>query len=819
MSRHPADRYAAWLDRNRIGVVVLSVLIAILGGYVAAKIAIKSDLANLLPPAQRSVRDLVAVQKRARPFGTINVVVEARDPAVRERAARGLIERFGELEPDLVAQVSIDDGPQRRYAWEHRYLWAELADLQDALAALDQRIADAHLDANPLFIPLDDEAPAGPDRLGELEAKLADAEAKAKAPSLRVSKDGRLQLITLQTTFAGSDAPRAERLTAKIHRAVAEVRREVGPAFTVGLTGNITYSLLEHDSVLDGMTLSLLITVGLCAVVLLLYYRSGRIVLAMLWALGVGVVSTFALAWAVVGHLNVMTAFLFAIVVGNGINAALILVARYLEEVRDLGDPVEALGRAMRGALRGTMAAAATAAIAYTSLLVTDFRGFRQFGAIAGAGMALTWVAAFTVLPALLFMFARAGWIVPTRPPAIGNVLARLLPKRRFGVVLAIGGVITAISIVISVRFIVNDPFTNDWRDLQSSSPGIRRAEELDTKIRTSLDTRSMLSGQAYLLAIAVERRDQVAPLVAKLRADDAKRPPEERWMLDVRSIDDLLPPDQEKKLAVLAEISKRLDDPDLLAALTPEEKAKLARLRPPPGLTAIGDAAVPSELAWPFIERDGSIGRLIVIRGARRFNSFDVRDRLAFAREARAIQLPPGAAIAGEALVFADIIVTMERDAPDMTAFALAGSILAVFFVLGVRRHGLVTLACGMAGVVVMIAACALAGLRVHFLDLIALPITIGIGIDYAVNLAARDREDGHKGPHHLLRTIGGGVLLCSYTTSVGYATLMLSSNGGIKAFGLAALLGEVACVSIAVLVTPAWLAVLRRRDERKLP
>ena len=328
-----------------------------------------------------------------------------------------------------------------------------------------------------------------------------------------------------------------------------------------------------------------------------------------------------------------------------------------------------------------------------------------------------------------------------------------------------------------------------------------------------------MLSGQAYLLAIAVERRDQVAPLVAKLRADDAKRPPEERWMLDVRSIDDLLPPDQEKKLAVLAEISKRLDDPDLLAALTPEEKAKLARLRPPPGLTAIGDAAVPSELAWPFIERDGSIGRLIVIRGARRFNSFDVRDRLAFAREARAIQLPPGAAIAGEALVFADIIVTMERDAPDMTAFALAGSILAVFFVLGVRRHGLVTLACGMAGVVVMIAACALAGLRVHFLDLIALPITIGIGIDYAVNLAARDREDGHKGPHHLLRTIGGGVLLCSYTTSVGYATLMLSSNGGIKAFGLAALLGEVACVSIAVLVTPAWLAVLRRRDERKLP
>jgi hypothetical protein len=433
--------------------------------------------------------------------------------------------------------------------------------------------------------------------------------------------------------------------------------------------------------------------------------------------------------------------------------------------------------------------------------------------------MAITWATTFTVLPALLFVFARAGWIVPTNPPAIGALLARLLPTRRLGAVLAVGAALTAIALVISVRFIALDPFTHDWRDLQSSSRGIERARVLDAKIRTKLDTSSMLSGQAYQLVIAVDKRDQVAPLVAKLRADDAKRPPERRWIYDVRSMDDLLPPAQAQKLAVLADIRKRLDDPELRQAMSPEELADLDRLRPPADLAPIGDAAVPHELGWPFIEKDGSMGKLIVVRGARRFNSFDVRDRLDFAREARAVELPPGAAIAGEALVVADIITTMEHDAPDMVAFAIAGSILAVFVVLGVRRHGLVTLACGMAGVVVMIAACAISGLRVHFLDLIALPITVGIGIDYAVNLAARDREDGDKGPHHLLRTIGGSVLLCSYTTSIGYATLMLSANGGIKAFGLAALLGELACVSIAVLVTPAWLAVLRRRDGVKLP
>ena len=814
VSRHPADRYAAWLDRNRIGLIVLSVLVAILGTYLASRMTIKSDLTNLLPAGQRSVKDLVAVQQRARAFGTVQVVVEAATAAEREQAAAGLLERFAKLDADLVNQISVDDGPLRRYGWANRYLFAELEDLEAAREGLKDKILQARLDANPLFISLDD-APAAParDRLAELGDKLAEAEAKAKQPTRRLSADGRLQLITVQTTFAGSDNRRAKRLIGAIERAVDEVRAGV-PSLVVGLSGNITFSLYEHDSVLDGMTLSLLITVVLCAIALLLYYRSGRIVLAMLWALAVGVVATFAVAWAMIGHLNVMTAFLFAIVVGNGINAALILVARYLEEVRTTHDPVAALSAAIRSALRGTLAATATAGIAYASLLITDFRGFRQFGAIAGVGMTLTWVTTFTILPAVLFVFARGGWIKDSSPPAIGAMLARLLPARRSGLVMAASGLVTMVALVIAVSFIAHDPFTHDWRDLQSSTAAIRGARAVDAKIRTALDTKNLMTGQAYQLVIAVERREQVAPLVARLRADEAKRPPERRWIQDVRSMDDLLPPQQREKLAVLAEIRALLDDPKLAAAVSAEDKAELDRLRPPADLVAIGDADVPRDLAWPFIEKTGTIGRLIVVRGAKRFNSFDVNDRLEFAAEARAVELPPNAAIAGEPLIVADIIETMERDAPKMTLFAIVGSILAVFLVIGLRRHGLVTLACGFAGVVVMIAACALAGLRVHFLDLIALPITVGIGIDYAVNLAARDRQDGHLGPHHLLRTTGGSVLLCSYTTAVGYGTLMLSANGGIKAFGLAALLGELACVTIAILVTPTWLAILRRRD-----
>ena len=312
---------------------------------------------------------------------------------------------------------------------------------------------------------------------------------------------------------------------------------------------------------------------------------------------------------------------------------------------------------------------------------------------------------------------------------------------------------------------------------------------------------------------IGVEKREQVKPLVEKLRAIDAGKPEGERLLLDVRSFDDLLPKDQETKLALLEELRKQIDSP-LIAQLPPEERALLDKLQPPKDLKPLTDADLPAELVWPFIEKDGSRGRLIAIRGATRFKTWDMNDRQTFAAEIRKLELPPGAVIGGEPLVIADIVDTMEADTPIMIIVALVGSLLAVIAVLRFSRHALVTILSGLSGVAVMIAGCALLGLRVHFLDVIALPITIGVGIDYAANLAARDREGA---THDQLAATAGAVLLCSYATTVGYASLLLSANGGIRSFGLAAILGELACIFTAMILAPALLILLReRRAER---
>ena len=277
-----------------------------------------------------------------------------------------------------------------------------------------------------------------------------------------------------------------------------------------------------------------------------------------------------------------------------------------------------------------------------------------------------------------------------------------------------------------------------------------------------------------------------------------------------------LLPPRQDEKLALL-ETLRELTDEATEAGLGEKDKETAARIRPPEGLVAIGFDDIPKELSWPFVEKDGSTGKVILVAGSERFKSWSVDDRIAMAEGVRDLKLPAGTLVGGQSFVIADIVESMISDGPKASLVAVLGAILAILILLGFSRHGLVTLVAGFAGVLGMIGLCFLFGLKINFLDLVALPITIGIGIDYSVNLAVRDLQDGKSESVNLLGTTGGAVVLCSLTTIIGYGSLLLSENAGIRSFGLAAMLGELACLSAALLLVPGLLLWLRSRRAQR--
>jgi predicted RND superfamily exporter protein len=114
------------------------------------------------------------------------------------------------------------------------------------------------------------------------------------------------------------------------------------------------------------------------------------------------------------------------------------------------------------------------------------------------------------------------------------------------------------------------------------------------------------------------------------------------------------------------------------------------------------------------------------------------------------------------------------------------------------------------------------LAKVKLNFLNFAALPITFGIGVDYAVNMAQRYYADGRRNVAAALRTSGGAVVLCSLTTILGYMALLGSHNQAIRSLGTIGVVGEISCLLAAVLVMPAmWLALrsLGFRQSRVFP
>ncbi len=172
----------------------------------------------------------------------------------------------------------------------------------------------------------------------------------------------------------------------------------------------------------------------------------------------------------------------------------------------------------------------------------------------------------------------------------------------------------------------------------------------------------------------------------------------------------------------------------------------------------------MPPPLARRFVERDGTRGRLLFANQASRFDGWNGRHMIAFADAVRALKLPDEMAVGGGAFVFADVLRAVTRAGPRATLAALLGVVLFVVVVVGRKRHVVATLASVVAGTTLMIACAALLGLKVNFLDFVALPITLGISVDYAVNVVARERDGG---PRRLApcagddRRRGGAVLV----------------------------------------------------------
>jgi hypothetical protein len=547
--------------------------------------------------------------------------------------------------------------------------------------------------------------------------------------------------------------------------------------------------------------------VVLVVAVIIFYYGWSKSIVVLLPPLLLATIYSFALSSLPplgVTELNSNTAFLGSIIVGNGINFGIVLLARYVDERRAGVGVREALELGVWGARTGTLSAALAAGVSYSSLALTDFRGFRQFGLIGGIGMALSWLLAFVLMPPLIAWLDTGA--MPTNRRAPMRAVAYLVQRHRVGVVVTAS--VLALAALWQVRSFGPNEIETDFSKL-------RRADTWKTGEGYWGRKMDALFGTYVTPTVILADDVDQARDIGRAVSQATKTPPLDAMVASVRTLDDVLPPGQEAKVVVVEQIREDLT-PRIRDSLKDNQRKAIDRFLGSGPLHALTLKEVPEAFTTGLRERDGAVGRTVLVYprpGHALWQGQELADFVARLRAAAAVDGPsrrPGR-VAGSHALSADILRSVQRDGLLASASAFFGVVLVVVALLRVRPSTLLVLVSLVVGVLWLAALAITLKIRINFANFIAFPITFGIGVDYAVNVASRWELDATHSMVNAVSTTGGAVALCSMTTIIGYSSLLLAENQALFLFGLLAVLGEISCLTTAVIVMPAFVEWMR--------
>ncbi len=757
--------------------------------------------------------------------------------------------------PELISYMETGTKEVRKFFDGNKWLYADLNDLESADQTLDHQIAIS----SGLVEKLDDDDPApSPPAQAMKAAGGATAGAAAAAKPVEAKKaalgmdefrdrwqtkanqhddfptgyfatpDGLAMGIRIVTTSNLGDAT-GDSLLGKVKHIVEEMQpTRFHPLMKVGYAGDVPNAAAEKESLISEAAEATIIALVLILVGVVFFFRSVWSLFIIALPVLVGVSCAYAFATATYGYVNTSGAFLGAIILGNGINYPIVLLARY-REFRARGmEAAEARREAVLNAFRAELVGALVAGIAYGSLTITRFRGFNQFGVIGFVGMILVWASIVPLVPALIVLVEGVQARLPRwmRDPQLKiredgsqGIVTRLAAAatERAPWFFVLGGLAITAYAAIQIPPFFKDPWEYDFSKLGSKgSMQASGAGDWSNKADHVFGGKMNIAG-ALMLA---DKPEQVPALKAQILANDAADP-QGRLIADIATIDELMPgsdAEQQKKLDVLDRIRDRLT-PAVIHSLSDEERQRVEEIRPPDSLKIIRHEELPLLMRRRFTENNGAIGTVFYVKIKNEVSLSDGHNQLRIAKATDNVVLhdgtPSGTLVqtASRSTVFAEMIRSMARDGPLATAASFGAVVVVVVIATSNFRGAVAVILALVIGVIWTVGGAAHANLRLNYVNFIALPITFGIGCEYPFNIFDRTRL--LKGNiSEAVKRSGGAVILCSYTTAIGYGSLMYSDFQALESFGKLAVSGEIACLFAAILFLPALLHVM---DGRK--
>ena len=799
---------------------------------------VRTDLAELLPedaPAVMAIQE--ARERRGGTGESFSIAVQSPDPLANVRFLDALAERVAEWPETLFVELSRD----RSFFRDNALLYLPVEDLQTIRRNVQRLVREELAAENPLFVDLsaegrDEAEPQWRDPrtwvsdLTLRELGLSDSEIGSLFPFLDdetetetdgrderetdarrglpeqyedyyLAPHGRVGTLMASMTVSSTDVRTAHGIFDRGTALIAELDpTSFHPEMQAEVVGAFR-DFLEVRKIISDVAkatgISLVLVVGL----LIAFFRNARSVVVVTVPLVMGVAWTLLAIRLVFGQLNTLTAFIFSMLIGMGIDFGIHIYQRALHEYHGGASWSQALYLSLTRTGRALLTAMVTTCVALLAMTLASFDGFVEFGIACAMGVSICFLATTLVIPVLVQVTDRVRPLPrrapePGRPqgdPAVGP-LGYITTFR----VISVAVVLLALFGASSVR---DARFEYDFRNL--SGPGTNST----ISYRASLGSSRSSTPAVILGSSQEEMREVHAVLRERLRAEDPR-------LANFVTIETFLPADQEARMEVIDDIHEILDR-RAVRNIGGDTGELVTRLRDMTEVEPFAADDLPEWVRNELTEQDGSFGRLGLLYG--QLHWWNVLEVRGFQKSYGTIEIPGGTVpVASSGFILDNVVRYVQADGQRLAIYVFMGLFLVLLLDLRSLFATALCLVILAAGIMLTIAGMTVFNVKLGLYNMVVLPTVLGVGVDGAVHLYHRYLEEGRGRLWHVMRTTGVAVVASSITTAAGFVGLLFTSHKGVETIGKLALIGIISSLIAVVGLLPGVLSWLGSRRPR---
>ncbi len=641
------------------------------------------------------------------------------------------------------------------------------------------------------------------------------------------------------------------------------------PGVQAGLTGMIAVS---HDEmVYSEQSLGITSVIAFIAILVMLiiafrmlmapFYAIINLIIGIIWAMGVAAIT--------VGQLNMMTYMFTVILIGLGIDFSIHIITGFTEYRAKHLSIKESLELTLSKIGRGILTGGITTSIAFLALVISSSRGMKEMGLVSGFGLIAIMISTFLFLPALLVLREKKkeqkGIVTQKRDLSfifLGKTAGKL--GKHPVITLTIAFLFTIILTIAAFR--IN--FDHNYMNIEPEGlTSIALQDSILDKFDLSMDYGMVLSetidesrriAEEYRKTGTVAIVDDISMYLPSVKQQQARKPHihEIQNRLEKSVIQSKISSkDMDKLITELERLEMNIMEMQDMAYLGGQDKVdkKCKELvgdpsadNPTSYISLIKDelASNPTakikladyqKQAAPYF-KSSVLNMCNVDQITFKDLPESIKDRYSNkTRDQFMVTVFPSGNIWQDAKFLEQFSNDLERISPNATGMppvfralidvigqdgrnAALLTIILMFFVLwyDFKKPGyaLIAMIPLIAGVFWMVGAMHLLGLQLTVMNVMGLPLIIGIGIDDGVHVIHRWISEGKSNLQLVYSSTGKAILLTSLTTMMGFGSLVFSIWRGFGQLGSALFIGVAMCFLTTLFILAGIIGLLSKKN-----